>query len=53
VAELDDVAQFIIAEIIGPQPGIKARQPKIHRIRSIRDGRAQAVPIARRRKKFR
>ncbi len=41
-----------IVEIIGPHPRVERRQPEKHGIRAVRDGRADAVPIAGRGEKF-
>ena len=52
VAELHHIHEFIVAEIIRPQPGIESRQAKVNRIRAIGHCGAQAIPAARRREQF-
>ena len=46
VAKRDDLRQFLLREIIRPQPRIKSRQPEVNRVRPIRHRRAHAIPAA-------
>ena len=52
VAELHDLHQLVVAEIVRAQPRIETRQAEVNGIRAIRDGGTQTVPATGGREEF-